>query len=53
MSKVVYFTAILHGMLETKINAWLLKHPGYRIATMSVVRGPGGDWNAWVAFESV
>lgn len=53
MSKVVHFTAISHHMLANRINAWLLKHPGYRIATMSVVRGPGVDWNAWVAFESV
>lgn len=53
MSKVVYFTAIMHHVLADKINVWLLAHPGYRIAAMPVVRNPGEDCDAWVAFESV
>lgn len=53
MSKVVYFTAIMHCVLADKINVWLLEHPGYRVAAMSVVKNPGEDCDAWVAFETV
>lgn len=53
MSKVVYFTAVMHRALADKINVWLLRNPGYRIAAMSVVRNPGKDCDAWVAFETV
>lgn len=53
MSKVVYFADAMQYVLADKISVWLFEHPGYRVATMSVVKGPGGDWNAWVAFETV
>lgn len=53
MSKVVCFTDAMQYVLADKINVWLLEHPGYRIATVSVVKGPDGVWNAWVAFETV
>lgn len=53
MSKVVYFTDAMQYVLADKISVWLLEHPGYRIATMSVVESSVGDWNAWVAFETI
>lgn len=53
MSKVVYFPAIVGAVLEVKINAWLLEHPGYRVAAMSLVKSSGGDCDALIAFETV
>lgn len=53
MSKVVCFTDAMQYVLADKINVWLLEHPGYRIATMSLVKSSGGDCDALIAFETV
>ena len=53
MSKVMWFTGARQCELANKINSWLFRHPDYRIGMMSVVKGAGGFWNAWVSFESV
>lgn len=53
MCKVEYFTALMQCVIADKINAWLLKHPGYRVAAMSIIKNSDGYCSAWVAFETV
>lgn len=53
MSKVVFFFAQMDCVLADKINAWLLEHSGYRVATMSIIKDSDGSCSAWVAFETV
>lgn len=52
MCKVAYFFAQMDCVLADKINVWLFENPGYRVATMSVLRSSAG-YDAWVAFEPV